>query len=58
MFLLGFLVDGVLVAESAMLLHFDSVGIIFLVLLGNIVPALALGTSQGDFHTHCRHLLY
>ncbi len=51
--LFGFLVNGVLVAESAMLLHFESIGVIFLVLLRNIVSALAFCASKCDFNTHC-----
>jgi hypothetical protein len=37
--------QGMLVAESAMLHHFNSVRVILLVLLGNIVALLAFSTS-------------
>lgn len=47
-----------LIAMSAVLHHFDSVGIILLVLLRNIVSVFALCASKCDFHAHCRHLLY
>ena len=50
--------QSMLVAVSAVLHHFDSVGVIFLVFLGNIVPVLALCAGESNFHAHCRHLLY
>ena len=51
-FLLGFLMQRMLVAVSAVLHHFDSVGVILLVLLGNIVSLLAFCASQSDFNSH------
>jgi hypothetical protein len=45
-------VSGVLSAESAVLLHFETVGVILLVLHGIVVSLLALGASQSDFHAH------
>lgn len=47
-----------LIAMSAVLHHFESVGVIFLVLFRNIVSVLAFCASKCDFHAHCRHLLY
>jgi hypothetical protein len=44
--------QGMLVAESAMLHHFNSVRVILLVLFGNVVSALAFGASKCDFHAH------
>jgi hypothetical protein len=45
-------VNGVLLAESAILLHFETIGIILLVLHGVVVSLLALGASQSDFNAH------
>jgi hypothetical protein len=45
-------VSGVLSAESAVLLHFETVRIVLLVLHGVVVSLLALGASQSDFHAH------
>jgi hypothetical protein len=45
-------VSGVLSAESAVLLHFETVGVILLVLHGIVVSLLALGASQSDFNAH------
>ena len=50
--LLRLVVDGVLSAESAVLLHFETIGVILLVLHGIVVSLLALGASQSDFHAH------
>jgi hypothetical protein len=50
--LLGLVVSGVLSAESAVLLHFETVGVILLVLHGIVVSLLALGASQSDFNAH------
>ena len=44
--------SGVLSAESAVLLHFETVGVILLVLHGVVVSLLALGASQSDFNAH------
>ena len=44
--------NSVLSAESAVLLHFETVGVILLVLHGVVVSLLALGASQSDFHAH------
>ncbi len=43
--------ERVLAAEFAVLAHFDSVGVILLVFLGNVVALLALGASQSDFNS-------
>ena len=50
--LLGLVVNRVLLAESAVLLHFETVGIVLLVLHSVVVSLLALGASQSDFHAH------
>ena len=50
--LLGLVVNGVLSAESAVLLHFETVRVILLVFHGVVVSLLALGASQSDFHAH------
>ena len=49
--------DSVLLAESAILLHFETVGVVLLVFHGVVVSLLALRASQCDFHAHYRHLL-
>ena len=50
--LLGLVVSGVLSAESAVLLHFETGGVVLLVLHGIVVSLLALGASQSDFNAH------
>ena len=50
--LLGLVVSGVLSAESAVLLHFETVRVVLLVLHGVVVSLLALGASQSDFNAH------
>jgi hypothetical protein len=50
--LLGLVVNGVLLAESAILLHLETVGVILLVLHGVVVSLLALRASQSDFYAH------
>ena len=50
--LLGLVVNGVLSAESAVLLHFETVRVVLLVLHGVVVSLLALGASQSDFNAH------
>ena len=55
--LFGFFVKGVFLAESAILVHLKSVGVVFLVLHGIVVALLAFGASQSDFYPHVRHLL-
>jgi len=42
----------VLSAESAVLLHFETVGVILLVLHSVVVSLLSLGASQSDFNAH------
>ena len=41
-----------LLTELAILVHFDSVGIVSLVLLGIVVALLAFCASQSDFYSH------
>ena len=43
---------GVLSAESAVLLHFETIGVILLVLHGVVVSLLALVASQSHFNAH------
>ena len=43
---------GVLAAEAAVLVHFQSVRIVLLVLHGVVVALLTLGASQGNFDSH------
>ena len=50
--LLRLVVSSVLSAESAVLLHFETVGVILLVFHGVVVSLLALRTSQSDFYAH------
>ena len=50
--LLAFLVQGMLAAEAAVLVHFQSVGVVLLVLHGVVVALLALGAGQGNFDSH------
>ena len=47
-FLAGFLVEGVLALESAVLLHFDALTVVHLVLHGDVVTPLALFAREGD----------
>ena len=50
--LLSFPVQGVFPAESAILLHFQSVGVVFLFFLAEVVPLLALCAGQHDLYSH------
>lgn len=47
-----------LLAEPAVLVHFNSVRIVLLVLLGVVVALFALSTRKGNFNSHFRHLLF
>ena len=49
--------DSVLLAESAILLHLETIGVVLLVFHAVVVSLLALRASQCDFHAHYRHLL-
>ena len=44
--------SSVFSAESAVLAHFETVGVILLVFHGVVVSLLALGASQSDFNAH------
>ena len=44
--------SGVLSAESAVLLHLETVGVVLLVLHGVVVSLLALRASHSDFNAH------
>src|SRR5699024_311902 len=57
-FLLGFLVGGVFLAETAVFAHFQPVRIVFLVFHCVVVALFALRASQGYFYPHVRHLLH
>ena len=50
--LLRLVVHSVLSAESAVLLHFKTIGVILLVLDGVVVSLLALGASESDLNAH------
>ena len=41
-----------LTTETAILVHFKSVGVVFLVLLGLIVALFALAANHSDFDSH------
>jgi hypothetical protein len=45
-------VESVLFAEPAILVHFKSVGIVFLVFCGIVVSLLAFRASQGNLYSH------
>ena len=59
--LLGLAVSRMLLAETAVLVQFDTIGGVLLVLHGIVVTLLALGAGQHHFVTgnacHVRHLL-
>ena len=55
--LLRLAVQGLLLAESAILLHFETVRVVLLVLHGVVVSLLALIASERDLNSHVRHLL-
>ena len=44
--------NGVLSAESAVLFHFETIGVVLLVLHGVVVSLLALIASQSHFNAH------
>ena len=44
--------NGVLLAEAAVLLHLETIGVVLLVLRGVVVALLALGSGQSDFNGH------
>ncbi len=50
--LLCFLVQGVLLAETAVLVELKSVGVILLVLLGFVIALLAFATSKSNLNSH------
>ena len=49
---LGFAVKGMLLAETAMLLHLEPIGVVLLGLRVFVVALLALGAGQSDFNGH------
>lgn len=51
-----FLVQGVLVAAGAELLHLEAIGIITPILLGDVVAFLAVLARHGDLRTNVRGL--
>ena len=52
--LLGLLVAGVLLAEAAVLVHLQTVGIVLLVLHGIVIALLALAAGQRNLDTLIR----
>ena len=44
--------NRVLLAETAVLLHLETIGIVLLVLFLVVVALLALSSSEGDFNSH------
>ena len=52
--------SGMLLAEAAVLVHLETIGVILLVLDGIIIALLALAARQRNFNTlircHLRHL--
>ena len=50
--LFGFLVERVLPAEGAVFVHFQSVGIVFLVFHRLVVSLFALAAGKGDSFSH------
>jgi hypothetical protein len=50
-------VQGVLTAETAVLVELETIGIVLLVLEGIVISLLAFGAGQGDFNAHCMLLL-
>ena len=44
-------------AKATVLLHFDSIRIVFLVFHGVVISLFTFTTSQCDFCSHCTHLL-
>jgi len=49
--LLGFAVGALAAAEAAILAEFEAIGVVLLVLLGVVISAFALLTSQNDHDT-------
>src|SRR5262245_11173882 len=63
--LAGLLVEGVLAVPTAVLIHLDALAVVHLVLLGDVVAALAHRALEGDgdalligFACHCSSLPY
>ena len=50
--LLCFLVQGVLLAEAAVLVELKSVGVILLILLGFVIALLAFAASKSNLNSH------
>jgi hypothetical protein len=55
--LFGFFVRRMFAAETTVLVHLQAIRVIFLVFHRVVVALLALGTRQGDFHAHEKHIL-
>jgi len=49
--------SSVLLAETAILVHFKSIGVVFLVFLRIVVSLLAFAAGQCDLNSQFRHLL-
>lgn len=59
----GFLVGRMLLTETAVLAHFDTIRIVALILHRVVIALLALRAGQRDLHahtssSHTRHLLF
>jgi hypothetical protein len=50
-------VKRVLLAETAILVHFQPIGVVFLVFHGVVVALLAIGAGKGNLDSHIRLLL-
>ena len=49
--LLGFLMDGVLLADGAILLELQTIGIVALILEAVVVPVFAFRAFERDLHS-------
>ena len=49
--LLGFLVHGVLLADGAVLLELETVGVVALIFEAVVIPVLAFRTFKRDLHS-------
>ena len=54
--------SGMLLAETAVLMHLQTIGIVLLVLDGVVIALLAILAGERNLNAlircHCRHLLY
>ena len=47
---------GVFTAETAILVEFETIGIVLLVLGSVVISLFAFGANECYFHSHCVHL--